>query len=567
MGQLFHIQKSKKGVSLIYVIIASAALIILSGVVAVSAMRNMDLTMNSSYSRSAYISDKSAIEFAKGILEQQYEAGSLKSFAVTSGDPYGWAFNDSHSYKVNSTVDGTNCFATCDITPDTTDSNKYTATITAGYPSSETDKKKLLKMVYTTHCTLGGGGFPYIQYGCSYGGNNIIGDSINGVTGGDVQVPTLLSSGGTSAYPMVFNIPVRTACKSAQTSSLQAPQIFFMGGHGVLHKNGVSGNLSGASDDSLCNAALYANSNDSRATIKSNYIYVASDMIVDAGSNNHLYISPISGTGYIYFANKCTVYSSSLNGDDHAVLSNKRPIASAYEGLYSYNSQQDIFNGRCSFTPVTDNNTITKVEKQNNVEYIEDMHDSLACGDHNGTFTSPRKPDWASNGVITGSSSDGSCDVFFYATDALKWKDGDSPTYGASKISFMYVNGTTSAITVGGGKTFKADAVSFCGQKQDGAGDSSDGLTLKQCDGSSKFILESSSGNDVTVTVYHKLVVKKSGGSGYTLTAGTYTVPSGTDLFDKNINNQNKENTFTPTSGSGSGGSSGGGFSGGEYSW
>ena len=311
MRTLIHILKNKKGASLVYVIVASAALLILSGMVAVSAMRNMDLTMNSSYSRSAYISDKSAIEFAKGILDQQYEAGSLKNFAVTSGDPYGWAFNDSHSYKVNSTVDGTNCFATCNITPDTTDSNKYTATITAGYPSSQTDKNKLLKMVYTTHCTLGGGGLPFFVAGCRYGSKQIVCNDIQGHTTGDARSPALLdnASNATADYAAVFNLPVRTTATNKSTGFLQAPQVFFFGGYPE----------SETIDSGFRDTALYTNSKNSVATIKSNFIYICSDKIVDAGSGNHLNISPISGTGYIYFANSsgCSVCSS-----DGAVINN-----------------------------------------------------------------------------------------------------------------------------------------------------------------------------------------------------------------------------------------------------
>ena len=566
MKQLFRIRKNKKGVSLIYVIIASAALLILGSVVAVSAMRNIDLTGNNHMSRYAYDRDKSAIEYAKGVLEQEYEADStggskLKNFVVTNvkdgHGPYNCRFGDAD-------IDGTNCFATCKITPDTSDSNKYTATITAGYPSSETDKKKLLKMKYTTHCTMGGGGIPYIQYGLNYGNHKNIVEGL--------QTPTILENTGgqgVSVYPVVFNLPVRVAAGTSN-GILQAPQVFFMGGH----SDGGSLNINGKEENDLCDAAVYAYCSE-KATIKSDFIYVASDRInVKEGSGDcYLNISLLKKTtGYIYFANTngCNIYKTAqpqgkLDGSEKSI--NK----TSYKGLYSFSSEVNLFSPSCALTKVPDDN-VQNILDSDNTNYIEKSYDKLAGSDANNSFTQPSeggKADWTNNGAISGSAKpEGGYDVFFYATDASKWKDGDSPTYEASKISFMYVNETKNAITVGGCKTFNADAVSFCGQKQDGAGDSSDGLTLLQGNGGGQpgsFILKSESAGTVKVTVYHKLVIKKSGDSGYTVPAGTYTVPSETNLFDS----KTTKDTFTPAGGGSSGGTGGGtagGFSGGEYS-
>lgn len=571
MKQLFRIRKNKKGVSLIYVIIASAALLILGSVVAVSAMRNIDLTGNNHMSRYAYDRDKSAIEYAKGVLEQEYEADStggskLKNFVVTNvkdgHGPYNCRFGDAD-------IDGTNCFAKCKIKKGS--DNKYNITINAGYPSSETDKKKLLKMKYTTQCTLGGEGFPFFVSGCMYGSKHVVSNDISGNMSGDARSPALLSStaNATSKYAVVFNLPVRTTVNNEPTGFLQAPQIFFFGGYSE----------SDTIDGGFRDAALYANSKNAAATIRSNFIYIYSDTIVADGSGNSLNISPISGTGYIFFAN-----TNGCNINDGAGTAlNHTP----YKGLYSFGAGTDLFSPSCSLTAVDKSDRVDEVLKANNVKYLEDNHEHFACSETNAsyTFPYPGKADWTDNGCIKGSSGGAELNVFMYldkkssSDDPTQaWEGGSSPSYTAEKISLMYVTHddiNNPVITIGTQVTFNlvnndepdvdSDAVSFCGQKQDGAGNDTDNLTLQQGDKNAKFILQSDSENDITLTIYHKLVVKRKADSGYTLSAGTYTVPSGTNLFTASISD------FTLKSGGGSSGGTGGGtaggFSGGEYSW
>jgi hypothetical protein len=248
-------------------------------------------------------------------------------------------------------------------------------------------------------------------------------------------------------------------------------------------------------------------------------------------------------------------------------MTNEKVIKNYSVGLYSYSSKEDIFSGGCGLREVTDQGTIDKILKYNNVSYIEDNHDRFSCSEASGSYTQPYqggKADWTDNGVISGSTGGGSgFDVYFYATDATKWGDGSTCTYNADQISFMYVNSKPS-ITIGAAVVFNADTVSFCGQKTDGAGGDSDELALKQGGTNSRFLLESASGGDVTVELYHKLVVcDKDGNEKYSLNPGTYEAASGTDLFSADAGD------FTPKGGGGTGGSAGAarGFSGGGYSW
>lgn len=76
---------SKRGISLAYVIVAAMALLILSGTLVAAASRNEDLTLNSVDGRQAYLTAKSAVEYAKGVISAEAQAGSVDSFSVVPG--------------------------------------------------------------------------------------------------------------------------------------------------------------------------------------------------------------------------------------------------------------------------------------------------------------------------------------------------------------------------------------------------------------------------------------------------------------------------------------------------
>ena len=556
-------RKNKKGVALIYVIIASAALLILSGVVAVSAMRNMGLTGGNRLSRYAYDRDKAAIEFAKGVLKQEYDADStggsgLKNFSVTAVTDGSGPYNCKYGVY---DIDGTKVFAKCEIKE--VSDGSYTATITAGYPSSNSDKSKLFKMKYTASCTLEGNGetdsFPFILYGTKYGSNPLT------VTNGNTPaIPEETNGQGVSAYPVVFNLPVQSPSGN-QTRLLQAPSVFFMGG------DGTENHLNGSDSNQIRDSAIYVYSAGT-ATIKSDFVYIASDRIAfQRNGNPVLKLLPLSGsTGYIYFAQNCSVISSFGDNIDWYSSSTVKTYTA---GLYSYTqSGEDLLSYDNNLMQVTDSKTEENILNQYGATYVEDNHNTFMNSDANSSYEQPYngKADWTRNGTVSGSTGGdlSGYHVFFYANNASKWSDGASVNYTAGEISFMYVN-SDSKVTIGADNrgndqqvTFTADTVSFCGQKEDGQGTDSDSLTLQQGYVNAKFILQSKSKSDVTVTVYHKLVVKKKNGDTYTLQAGVYTVPSGTNLFDNDVT----KDTFT-FEGEAGGSGAGGGFSGGEYSW
>lgn len=571
----------KKGVSLAYVVMAAAALLILSGALVASASRNIDLTDNSTDGRQTYMSVKSAVEYAKGVVNQECIAAQTEFDG--GGTP---VFNDFYvkpgtgtelysSSTGTSTLDGKNCYATCKIEQDASNSKKYNITIKAKSQYAR-DNARVKTMNYTISYDLNSGGsiagFQYILYGAKYGKHAYITTDINTPT-----ISENTNGQGVSDYPVVFNLPVKSSSGS-QSRILQAPQIFFMGE-----------TFPSANSGDLKNSAIYT-SNQGTANIKSNFIYVASDKIIFKAnmsdkSNYSLKISPINSgeTAYIYFANTsgCKVLwtkEDNLNASNAEVGT----VNSFSQGLYSYDSEKDLFYP-CSLSEVTSG--VDDILKDNNVDYVKSRNMHLTSSEEDDAPTSPYpngKGDCTLNGVIKGSIGTGyeDNDVYMYvdgknSDPTSKWTDGGKYIYPANQISLLYVTHDDTkdpVIRIGAedssntGVAFTANTVALSGQKQDGAGTNTDSLTLSQV-GTGEFILYSANGTDpVNVILYHKLVVKKSDGSYYSVSAGTYTVPNGTNLFTTTT----KDSDFTKVDESGtpiddSGGGSGG-FSGGEYS-
>ncbi len=592
-------RKNKKGVALIYVIIASAALLILSGVVAVSAMRNMGLTGGNRLSRYAYDRDKAAIEFAKGVLKQEYDADStggsgLRDFSVTAVTDGSGPYNCKYGAL---DIDGTKVFAKCEIKE--VSDGSYTATITAGYPSSNSDKSKLFKMKYTASCTLEGNGLSsnFVNINCkSYGGQN----------GAQVLLkngnPSIFSTSiePYSDFPILLSNSVRTA--AGEKPVVRAPQLYFIGNSEVGELNYSTGPIE--------HVSLYMD-NSTNLTMYSNFICIANNIAGLYDKDNYwesAHTSLKAAPNYwpedvkydnpvIYFPNNIVIYRKDRNDQsDHSVQINA--------GYYYYEDGTDLFsdNVKDQLTKITDTDTIDELEKNNNYEALA----SNFAGNNNlisSEETSYGGTNWTVGGKLAG--------------------DGAKPSYQKGKTVYMCANNvgfsmddwaavlpTSSEAISSNGKSYAAEEIYF---QYNGRNDlqfpdnravvlEAKNIVLDTVNpiynnafpcffpqgssGGSKFIIKyardengSIPSKKVTLTLVNDLKIRKQyekSGSGYhyvgynnivTIPAGVYSVPSGTDLFSLTEDDWSGMMTSDDPSTGGLGSGVGGGFSGGEYSW
>ncbi len=191
---------SKRGAALAYVIVVSAALMILASALVFSAKFNLDSATNSLESRQAYLDAKSAIEYGRAYVLQNPDAGSF-TILKTSEDS---------GFKIGS---GENAVAEYDST-------RKLIKASAKYRSS--DRVRKLGYQFTTEENGGSGGsdLPYsflIAGGSYYGENNqnILYDNSNG-----------FYKGTKSDYPVVATHAIIFPIDHPE---MTAPEVNFIG--------------------------------------------------------------------------------------------------------------------------------------------------------------------------------------------------------------------------------------------------------------------------------------------------------------------------------------------------
>lgn len=591
-------KKNKKGVSLVYVIMASAVLMILSGALTASASHNIDLTARSTEGRQAYITAKSAMEYAKGVVNKQYESAQAKLTADSSltadklcnSLPDG--FND-FSVKPDSAAasglaqvtpvadpDGVNKYAKCAISlryP--SDLTKYTydvqITVKVLYNSGFSKTLSYAGSYTLTNGASGSGkGAPFLAIGGRYGFKSMI------VSNGATDEPSFndgaTKSGwdgkctnGDSDYPLIFLDPVKAESGHMDTRHVKAPQIFFM----ATQFGKYSGAINNSWEKNDC--SFYSEENDGNVTLYSDFIYINGKHVRGKSQHeNHAHSAILrtyqgASQGVICFAQNFSVQESDENDGGDAVTIGGIVIPAGY---YYFSDNTDLFSASTlswiQSHPVPAA-AVTTIKEKNNVDYITSRYESMLSANDSGYSRGACY--WTNDGALqnrtpgdTNLNQSGK-DVYLYVERNNNKNVGGGPvwnswnplpgsvTYKADYVGLLYVTNGDSAEScpfVVQNCTFEVkNAISLSGQKNDGKGDSSDKFVLKQSSSASVFNLKSSvAGTPVTVILQHDLVVEDSTGKVlYNKSAGNYTVPydalTGTNIFSGDH--------FTPSSGSG----------------
>lgn len=590
-------KKNKKGVSLVYVILASAVLMIISGALAASASNNINLTARSTEGRQSYITARSAMEYAKGVVNEQIQEAQEKldknstlhpADLINKSDAFHEFFvkpNDSVAAKLQqvntagATLDGTHYYAQCEITnPDNTKYN-YTAAISVmvmynNHFSKVLNFTKSFSLKYTvppdtppvtppdtppvtppvTPTPADVKGIPFLVLGGRYGYKSLI-DSNGGTDepsfndGASKSGWAGMCTNGDSAYPLVFVDPVKAEAGYCATRHVKAPQIFFMatqfGKYSKVTNNSWEKN----------NCSFYAEENHANVTLVSDFIYIAGQTVRGKDSADEIvlknYTNDSSKAGIICLAQDFQVQVAQDNaGADARTIGNITIPA----GYYYFQNGTNLFDSSTlswiKMHPVASSD-VAKVAQDNNVDYVKNQYEKLCSA--NDTAYSRWASAWTQDGCIENMGSSDSRldqsgkDVYMYVERNNSKTPGDGPlwnkwgtdeaVYKANYLALLYVtngdNPDNCPFVVGKKVTFQVgNSISISGQKLDGNGDEYDKFVLKPDFCGGKLILTSASDSDVTVVLRHTLVVKDSAGNVlYTKGAGTYTVPTGTDIL------------------------------------
>lgn len=518
--------RNKQGGSLLYVIVFSAALLILCGAITSAAIYNLKLTERSTDARQTYLTVKSAVEYAKQTAYRSAQNNTLTNFYVapgTGGDPFTIVQGEQEP-------NGTTVYASCK-----TEGETVSILGKVRYHASSRYRKLgySFQISSTEQDTT-----QFLAIGGLYGNNKFMNQK-------DKFAP-----GGVSAYPVVLKNKISP---SGSSNSLRTPSIFFMGDTGGT-------------------TTLQFETPDTTVNLFSNFTYIQGNVtgkfIDETGRRKRsrfLISSKDGGPAFVWLDHVTVQLKNNLGGQSEEVF---------YDGLYRMERETDLFGGSLEACP-QDDADFKELNVTSLLSYVKKNRADLLSGEEEG---------WAREGKLQIRPSEKSGkSLYLYVSDLSDFQNSNNGLYKASKIILQ--TRLYSPFVIGKNKkaTFQADLICLTQQKNDGLpedGVADDIFQLKAEDSKSEFILKSASQKTVTLVLPHGLAVQNPDGSiRYTVgsaydaadaaqTGGgssqyTYTVPSGINLLSA------KETDFKK--GAGSGGSSDGPLviSGGVYadSW
>lgn len=499
--------KGRRGVSLAYVIVTAMALLILCGALAAAAARNLDLTVDSLDGRQAYLTAKSAVEYAKGEVLRELQNGGPQDFSVGSGSG-GAPFR---IVTPKADPDGVDVLASC---VKSGDGVKISAKVK--YRNSA----RFRTFGYTFSLEQSGGfEAPFDGYmvaGARYGSDQIL--------NGDNHL-----KGTTCPFPALFKIPI--VCQGS-IGTFKAPSMYFIGGLRFT-----------AADDS--------------ATLAADLVCFNGDLTGSRNSSQHpsCKLRCTGSEGVVWFNG--TTITLTNTSDPQKGFSRHFD-----DGPYYFRNGTDLFDS-------DDLDSLTPVESSDyqdlKDEGIMDSDQVNYILQNYPHIFSSEDIRWTIDGQMRSSPSDQTGnDVFVFTKDQGDLQNSDN-TYRARSIMMLNAGGPFS-VRNGRSVELRADTVWLCGGT--GMDDAFQTTQTSQNSLYGKFRLSSSDGTGkVVVMLPNGLQVKRANGSQYHVEAGDYTVDSGLDLYDAGTD---AEDFTSIDSGGGSGGGPGGGaggwtISGGTY--
>lgn len=587
------VRMNKKGITLAFVMIVVMALLIFSSVLFAVASQSLNLTGKSVDGRQAYLTAKSAIEYARTVAYNKAKNGSVSDFAVGPDGSGGFAEISDQA------PNGTTCYAECK-------GSGGAEKISAAVKYKNSDRYQKLAYAFTIHwnSSLGLPASDFFLCGVHYGSQSAFKNSAANWEPCFFAKSDLVSdpSNGSSIYPVVENTVV-TAYKDTSYGTsdfVQAPEILFMGS----------------------SPSIYCY--NTKTEIHSDKIGIGSSISGVANNGNDksfLYLFPSNETstqGIVYFGGE--------NGCSIIVNNNVKQIIPA--GYYRFDSGIDLFNITVDATGIhdsfgksltklteTDENTMVIQDFSSDISYAQSNSAGLLSGEswsnYKGSQYAPGAVFGAGVGTqkgndgfwytVNGSIKMDNETVFTYAngvqwptTCPWPWYDdaygsnliysGKYNIYCAKQFFLQFVNlpGNNFVLPGSYNVVFRADIVSLNMMKTDtNAGSSeNDRPSIEQAENASEggLLVTSSSKdkngqyqavalvfpNSVKVSYYNASHTQTS----YVIKKGTYKVGSGFNFFSDNAETFFNAATPGPLGGSGGSGGAPGGFtiSGGVYS-
>jgi hypothetical protein len=552
-------KQSKKGISLAFVIVVVMALMIFSAMLFSAASHSLSMTGTSTEGRQAYLTAKSAIEYAKTLAyDKAKSGGKLVPFSVGHDADGNYA-----ELAAATAPNGTDCYAEC--TNPGGDGKNWKILAKVKYQNSG----QYRQLVYT--------------FALHYAGSSGLATVNSYVNAGPRRMDTVIVnpdhrfSGQNSIYPAAFETTITTA-----SQSFAAPEMYFL-------NSGVSLQME---EDSSVTFTLNSNIIFFNGSIKGNSTRMQNkeSLILTNTAYNKLHLSN-GYDGIVWFHN--------------TIISNYGKTLKINDGAYYFKSGvTDLFdidalksgNTTLKLVPAEDFKNIDNLRKMNikeKVAYYQAGEGKVKSSEAEETggagwtaegkfkrFDSANPPSQAGN------------DVYIYTQqdryNGNGFNDITAPeTYIASGIAMQYMGTQDQPFTIPKTTiTFQTDAFWLNGQSRDGypADDNNDDdmPAIQGASSASRFLVRSLNGSsDVTLILPHGLVVKDVNGNviykfdprrqaGYDendSSTFTFTVPSGTDLLSlRNSAGDDAKDagqlTAVPAGSSGSGGFT---ISGGKY--
>ncbi len=536
---LRKMKRSKKGISLAFVIIVVMALMILSAMLFSAASHSMDTTGESTDGRQTYLTAKSAIEYAKTVAFDKAKMGGLQPFSV---GPNGGGYAETASAAA---PDGTTIYAEC--TNPSGDGQKWKVLAKVKYKNSA----QYRQLAYTFTLQYGSSLSAidsFVAAGSLYGTNPVLNG--NGEFSGSPSIP----------YPFISakTIPITSQCAAA-------PEMYFLNPASSFAANGNDGTFGCTLDSNLIffNGPIRGNSTD--------HLHNPQSLNLQNTKYNRLG----SNTGIVWFHNTTIYnYNSSWKMKDGAYYFNGVVNLFDYSWLTSVNFP---------LTPVGDDfKNIPSLKAMNfpaKVSYYEA---------NVGNAVSSESVGWTSDGHLNTNPVDQTQNDVFLYTRSDEYNGGNfradltqSQTYAARGIAMQYMGnmGTQNSpfVIPNTAITFQTGTFWLNAQSRDGYPwedtNPDDVTTVQAANTKSEFILQSPDrSSPVALILPHGLKIVDAQNrtcsfpvdftKGYMDVSNfTYSVESGTDLLELPSMTQSQRDSVVKKI-SGLGGGSGGGSGG-----
>lgn len=540
----FRAARSKQGAAMALVIVMTTAMLILVAALLAAANFNVDYTSRGVQGRQAYLSAKSAVEYARAYAaaRKDDELGTLSPadtlYVIAKN---GALTTDGFDVVKNAPPERLEgkAYASISLTPDTaaaagtTSTEQYTLTIRGSAP--QLDQKSAKSLGY--RCTLTRTTVvtpPTPAEPSESGGNGFV---LMGQMGGQVffdqlfQQPVLSAENASSPYPLVV-ISNRLNIRYGQVRTVDVPQFYLLKGLNLE----VSASLT-TKTDFIClneNLTFQGSVNDTLA-----------QWIINPkteGSSTVLFVP--EGSGLKIFKPSETL--------------------SVAPGYYEIAPGQDLgqitTNSGNALQKITDHQRLSELTKQNLVGEDGKGLQNAVSGDDwdlnhgtlwvksgalSGSIATSWTPSWGGNqnSWVSGANPDGikNKDVYCYVTDASHWGESSDmrqfrdATYMAHSMFWQYVCPDDWLFPAGKTITFQADT--FTGtvtlNTQASEENSDERPAIVAGDKESHFIIKADQfivPNDITVYWY-----KNNSLESYVMQAGVYThnkfSNKGVDLF------------------------------------